>query len=72
MAPQEFYQKLVDRLRERFESRREKCSYTTMPGLMATIKVRVGGASGDYGSHPNAIGWRRSHNVFAAASGCYF
>ncbi|KAG2454740.1 hypothetical protein HYH02_000576 [Chlamydomonas schloesseri] len=37
-APTEFYQKLVDRLREHFESRREKCSYTTMPGLMATIK----------------------------------
>lgn len=38
---QDFYQKLVDRLREQFEQRREKCSYTTMPGLMATIKVRA-------------------------------
>eukprot|EP00198_Chlamydomonas_reinhardtii_P006402 XP_001695738.1 pyruvate kinase [Chlamydomonas reinhardtii] len=40
-APTDFYQKLVDRLREQFEQRREKCSYTTMPGLMATIKTVV-------------------------------
>ncbi|KAG2439977.1 hypothetical protein HXX76_004095 [Chlamydomonas incerta] len=37
-APTEFYQKLVERLRDQFEQRIEKCSYTTMPGLMATIK----------------------------------